>query len=258
ASDLSIDESSLTGETHPSSKSTSPQQPASNGDMASRSNIAFMGTLVRCGKAKVPAGLFSSPLHSPVQILVPYRVHECDHGSEPGFFCFLGHCHWNRRELRVRGANLLMNLASLFPFQAPKTPLQKSMDLLGKQLSLYSFGIIGVIMLVGWLQGKRVLDMFTIGVRGSPHRGDGDAGTRCDAYGEEEGHHQEASHRGDSGYVAVMEAAVRKHAAAVLTLLLLFPLGCCNVICSDKTGTLTKNEMTATQVFTSDGLHAEV
>lgn len=34
--------------------------------------------------------------------------------------------------------------------------------------------------------------------------------------------------------------------------------GCCNVICSDKTGTLTKNEMTVTQMFTSDGLHAEV
>lgn len=73
--------------------------------------------------------------------------------------------------------------------QAPKTPLQKSMDLLGKQLSLYSFCIIGlpppassfssflpssppppplpagVIMLVGWLQGKSILDMFTIGVR---------------------------------------------------------------------------------------------
>lgn len=28
--------------------------------------------------------------------------------------------------------------------QTPKTPLQKSMDLLGKQLSLYSFGIIGL------------------------------------------------------------------------------------------------------------------
>lgn len=72
--------------------------------------------------------------------------------------------------------------------QSPKTPLQKSMDLLGKQLSLYSLSIIGlapssshfclsglalplnsvfsgVIMLVGWLQGKRILDMFTIGVR---------------------------------------------------------------------------------------------
>lgn len=30
--------------------------------------------------------------------------------------------------------------------QAPKTPLQKSMDLLGKQLSLYSFGIIGLLL----------------------------------------------------------------------------------------------------------------
>ena len=37
-----------------------------------------------------------------------------------------------------------------------------------------------------------------------------------------------------------------------------YPLGCCNVICSDKTGTLTKNEMTVTHLFTSDGLHAEV
>lgn len=36
------------------------------------------------------------------------------------------------------------------------------------------------------------------------------------------------------------------------------PSGCCNVICSDKTGTLTKNEMTVTQLFTADGLHAEV
>lgn len=34
--------------------------------------------------------------------------------------------------------------------------------------------------------------------------------------------------------------------------------GCCNVICSDKTGTLTANEMTATQLVTSDGFHAEV
>lgn len=30
------------------------------------------------------------------------------------------------------------------------------------------------------------------------------------------------------------------------------------MICSDKTGTLTKNEMTVTHIFTSDGLHAEV
>ena len=53
AVDLSVDESSLTGETTPCSKVTAPQPAATNGDLASRSNIAFMGTLVRCGKAKV-------------------------------------------------------------------------------------------------------------------------------------------------------------------------------------------------------------
>ena len=49
--------------------------------------------------------------------------------------------------------------------ESPKTPLQKSMDDLGKQLSAYSFGIIGVIMLLGWLQGKPIMEMFNIGVR---------------------------------------------------------------------------------------------
>ena len=34
--------------------------------------------------------------------------------------------------------------------------------------------------------------------------------------------------------------------------------GCVNVICSDKTGTLTKNEMTVTHLYTADGLLAEV
>lgn len=48
--------------------------------------------------------------------------------------------------------------------EAPKTPLQKSMDNLGTQLSMYSFGIIGLIMLIGWLQGKPILEMFTISV----------------------------------------------------------------------------------------------
>lgn len=49
--------------------------------------------------------------------------------------------------------------------EAPKTPLQRSMDNLGTQLSFYSFGIIGLIMVVGWLQGKAtIMEMFTIGV----------------------------------------------------------------------------------------------
>jgi hypothetical protein len=39
------------------------------------------------------------------------------------------------------------------------------MDTLGKQLSFYSLSIIGFIVVVGWLQGRHILEMFTIGVR---------------------------------------------------------------------------------------------
>ena len=41
-----------------------------------------------------------------------------------------------------------------------KTPLQNSMDKLGKQLSAMSIGLIAVIVLVGWLQNKPFLEMF--------------------------------------------------------------------------------------------------
>ncbi|KAK7879565.1 hypothetical protein WMY93_033726 [Mugilogobius chulae] len=152
AADLSVDESSLTGETTPCSKSSAPT--VSNGDMASRQNIAFMGTLVRCGKAK---GIVIGT------------------GENSEF-----------------GEVFKMMQAE----EAPKTPLQKSMDLLGKQLSLYSFGIIGVIMLVGWLQGKRILDMFTIG--GLPIVVTVTLALGVMRMVPEESHRQETAHRGDA------------------------------------------------------------
>ena len=47
---------------------------------------------------------------------------------------------------------------------ANRTPLQKSMDTLGKQLSVYSLAVIGLIMTIGCVQGKPVLEMFNVGV----------------------------------------------------------------------------------------------
>ena len=46
-----------------------------------------------------------------------------------------------------------------------RTPLQLLMDDLAKRLSILSFGVIGVIFLVGVLQKRDWLEMFTIGGR---------------------------------------------------------------------------------------------
>jgi len=51
-----------------------------------------------------------------------------------------------------------------------RTPLQHNMDELAKRLSIISFGIIGVICLIGVFQHRSWLDMFTIG--GAPSVGD--------------------------------------------------------------------------------------
>jgi P-type Ca2+ transporter type 2C len=54
--------------------------------------------------------------------------------------------------------------SSLSSIAKPKTPLQQSMDALGKQLSYISFVVIGVIVVIGVLQGRHWLEMTTIGV----------------------------------------------------------------------------------------------
>ncbi|CAH1270152.1 ATP2C1 [Branchiostoma lanceolatum] len=198
AVDLQIDESSFTGETEPSTKFTFPQKLAGNSGVANKKNIAFMGTLVRCGRGK---GI-------------------------------------------VIGTGENSEFGEIFKMmqgeEAPKTPLQKNMGLLGKQLSFYSFCIIGLIMLLGWLQGRKMLDMFTVGVSlavAAIPEGLPIVVTVTLALG-------------------VMRMAKRN--AIVKKLPIVETLGCVNVICSDKTGTLTKNEMTVTSVVTADGIIAEV
>ncbi|XP_055378481.1 calcium-transporting ATPase type 2C member 1 isoform X2 [Condylostylus longicornis] len=199
AIDLSIDESSFTGETEPSRKNTEVMfYNGANKDHSNMKNIAFMGTLVRCGSGK---GIVVST------------------GERSEF-----------------GEVFKMMQAE----EAPKTPLQKSMDILGAQLSFYSFLIIGIIMLLGWLQGKPLPQMFNISVSlavAAIPEGLPIVVTVTLALG-------------------VMRMAKRN--SIVKKLPTVETLGCVNVICSDKTGTITKNEMTVTVVITSDGYMADV
>ena len=198
--DLAIDESSFTGETEPARKSIEVLSyvPGSGKNHSSMRNIAFMGTLVRCGHGK---GIVVST------------------GEQSEF-----------------GEVFKMMQAE----EAPKTPLQKSMDILGAQLSFYSFCIIGIIMLLGWLQGKALVEMFTISVSlavAAIPEGLPIVVTVTLALG-------------------VMRMAKRN--CIVKKLPTVETLGCVNVICSDKTGTITKNEMTVTTIISADGYMADV
>lgn len=197
--DLSIDESSFTGETEPSNKTSDVMlHYGLNKDHSNMKNIAFMGTLVRCGSGK---GIVVST------------------GENSEF-----------------GEVFKMMQAE----EAPKTPLQKSMDILGAQLSFYSFCIIGIIMLLGWMQGKALVEMFNISVSlavAAIPEGLPIVVTVTLALG-------------------VMRMAKRN--VIVKKLPTVETLGCVNVICSDKTGTITKNEMTVTVLITSDGYMGDV
>ncbi|CAF1914042.1 unnamed protein product [Rotaria magnacalcarata] len=199
ANDMSIDESSFTGEVKPSNKIIDSISFGSRQtSISDRRNIAFMGTHVLTGNAK--------------GIVI---------------------CTGENSEF---GKVFQMMQQQ----EAPKTPLQKSMDALGKQLSFYSLSIIGFIVIVGWLQGRHLLEMFTIGVSLAVA----------------------AIPEGLPIVVTVTLALgvqrMAKREAIVKKLPIVETLGCVTVVCSDKTGTLTKNEMTVTNILTSDGDAAEV
>uniref|UniRef100_A0A8C0UGM3 Calcium-transporting ATPase n=1 Tax=Cyanistes caeruleus TaxID=156563 RepID=A0A8C0UGM3_CYACU len=109
--------------------------------------------------------------------------------------------------------------------ETPKTPLQKSMDRLGKQLTLFSFGIIVLVVWSPCLAVAAIPEGLPIVVTVTLVLG-------------------------------VLRMAKKK--VIVKKLPIVETLGCCNVICSDKTGTLTANEMTVTRLLSSDGCQAEV
>ena len=121
--------------------------------------------------------------------------------------------------------------ASLQEIDAPRTPLQQSMDRLGKDLSYMSFGVIALIVLIGLWRGMKFLELFQIAVSLAVA----------------------AIPEGLPIIVTVTLALgvlrMSKRNAIVRKLPSVETLGSVNVICSDKTGTLTMNHLTASKMW---------
>ncbi len=112
-----------------------------------------------------------------------------------------------------------------------ETPLQRRLDQLGKTLGIASLVICGLVFLVGMLRGHELLDMFMIAVSLAIA----------------------AVPEGLPAVVTIslalgMQEMIRRH-ALIRKLSSVETLGSTTVICSDKTGTLTQNEMTVTQIW---------
>lgn len=116
-----------------------------------------------------------------------------------------------------------------------KTPLQVRLEQLGHRLVMICFGIVGLVFLMGLFRGKPIIEMIltslSLAVAAIPE-----------------------------GLPAVVTVAlalgVRKMAkrnALIRRLPSVETLGCASVICTDKTGTLTQNEMTVTRLWLPSG-----
>ncbi len=116
------------------------------------------------------------------------------------------------------------------------TPLQKKLEEFGKWIVYLCLGVVGVVFVLGILRGGKFIDMFltavSLAVAAIPE-----------------------------GLPAVVTIAlalgvqrmVKRH-ALIRKLASVETLGCATVICSDKTGTLTKNEMTIQAIYANNRL----
>jgi Ca2+-transporting ATPase len=116
------------------------------------------------------------------------------------------------------------------------TPLQKKLAVLGKKLGLFSVGISIIVALVGWLMGKDLMEMFLTGV-------------------------SLAVAVVPEGLPAVVTItltlgikAMAKQKALLRRLQAAETLGAATTICTDKTGTLTQNQMTVTKIWLPSGM----
>ncbi|HKS27117.1 MAG TPA: calcium-translocating P-type ATPase, SERCA-type [Pyrinomonadaceae bacterium] len=112
-----------------------------------------------------------------------------------------------------------------------KTPLQVNLDKLGKQLARAAFVVVALIVILGLFRGQPFIEMFIFGVALAvavvP----------------------EALPAVVTISLAIGVKRMVKRHALVRRLPAVETLGSTSVICSDKTGTLTKDEMTVRKIF---------
>ena len=115
-----------------------------------------------------------------------------------------------------------------------KTPLQKNLDKVGRVLALAALVVVAAIVAMGMLRGQPLLEMFIFGIALAvavvP----------------------EALPAVVTISLAIGVQRMAKRNALVRRLPAVETLGSTSVICSDKTGTLTKDEMTARKLYTPE------
>lgn len=123
--------------------------------------------------------------------------------------------------------------------ESEQTPLQERLEKLGKLLGIACLVICGVVFVAGVVRGEPLLEMFMTAVSLAVA----------------------AIPEGLPAVVTIVLAIgmqrMSKNQAIIRKLPAVETLGCATVICSDKTGTLTQNQMTVTRLY-SNGKVIEV
>jgi len=120
--------------------------------------------------------------------------------------------------------------------KAPETPLQKKLAVVAKNLGIAALLVSAAVFGLGIFRGEDIIEMFTAAVSLAVA----------------------AVPEGLPAVVTITLALGLKRMATANALIRKLPvvetLGSATVICSDKTGTLTKNEMTVQQIYTFGNL----
>ena len=157
--------------------------------------------------------------------------------SEHSSFCFMGtnvtKGHGVAQVTATGRATEMGRISDMLSDIEPeRTPLQKRLTELGKIMGISCLAVCALVALIGVLQGFRLFDMVFTGISLAVA----------------------AIPEGLPATVTISLAlAVRriyKQKALVNKLHAVETLGCTNVICTDKTGTLTQNKMTVAEVST--------